>query len=412
MYQDAKVKKLTKKIDRLDRDLATSPPSDSYTRKSRKHSRLKKLAAAASAAAAVPLAAAAIGRSRSLSPASSSSRSSLSPDRNMLHAAPLHPSLRNLAPPEPAESAATVHRRQRRAERRSRRPMSESPGPIYPIDDRGRPYEDRVEPDGTIHRHYHRRPRPRPRTPTTPSSSSASDDELNLSPPRDRRHRHLSHSRARAAAEAEYGDGPLPTRPHMGRRRATSLMPELESGSRQRCRPISPSPDRARSQSVGPTNKSVTFAPLSPQSSMALALVKSRKGSPDVSPEREAIIDHDLEQRRRLHNPSGSETGSDVEEVPRRFDDRGRPIYEDEDSDYDRGRRRQHRHRGRKRTSGGAVEGEKGSGGGDEVVEIIQKVVGVLEGKGDWKHLLKGVVEAASGGAVGGKEDGRKRRRH
>ena len=232
---------------------------------------------------------------------------------------------------------------------------------------------------------------------------------MSLSPPRDRRRRHLSPSHV--AAEAEYGTGPAPTRPSVGRRRATSLMPEVESGSRQRRRPISPSPDRARSQSVGPLNKSVTFAPLSPQSSMALALVKSRKGSPEVSPEREAQIDHNLEKRRRRHSPSGSETGSDVEEVPRRFDDRGRPIYDDEDSDYDRGRRREHRHRGRKRTSGGAVEGEKGSGGGDEVVEIIQKVVGVLEGKGDWKDLLKGVVEAASGGAVGEKEDGRKRRR-
>ena len=146
---------------------------------------------------------------------------------------------------------------------------------------------------------------------------------------------------------------------------------------------------------------------------MALALVKSRKGSPEVSPEREAIIDHLLERDRRRHSPSDTEESeTDVEEVPRRFDARGRPIYDDEDSDYDRGRRREHRHRGRKRTSGGAVEGEPGAGKGDEVVEIIQKVVGVLEGKGDWKDLLKGVVEAASGGAVGGKEDGRKRRRH
>ena len=283
--------------------------------------------------------------------------------------------------------------------------MSESPGPVYPVDDRGRPYEDRVEPDGTIHRHYHRRPPARPRTPTTPFISTDSDDEPSLSPPGDRRRRHLDPDKG-----AEYGSAPF--RPHRDRRRATSLMPEAESGSRQRRRPISPSLDRARSQSVGPTNKSVTFAPLSPQSSMALALVKSHKGSPEVSPEREAGIDHDLENRRRRHSPSGSETGSDVEEVPRRFDDRGRPIYNDEDSDYDRGRRREYRHRGRKRTSGGALKGERGSGGGDEVVEIIQKVVGVLEGKGDWKDFLKGVVEAASGGAVGGKEDGRKRRRH
>lgn len=193
-------------------------------------------------------------------------------------------------------------------------------------------------------------------------------------------------------------------------------MPEVEPEARRRRREGERKEDgveAGRSQSQGPENKSVTFAPLSPQSSMALALVRSRKGSPEreLSPEREAVIDHELEQRRRRHSPSETSESEDVEEVPRKFDSRGRPVYDD-DEEHDRGRRHEHRHRGRKRTSGGAVEGEAGSGKGDEVVEIIQKVVGVLEGKGDWRDLLKGVVEAASGGAVGGKEDGRKRRRH
>lgn len=280
--------------------------------------------------------------------------------------------------------------------------------PEYKVDARGRPYEDRVEKDGTVHRHYHRRHRPRPATRSSSDADSDSEKSLTLSPPRERRRRHLD-----PVPGAEYGEAPI--RPHLGRRRATSLMPEVEPEARRRRRDRTPSPTRARSQSQGPTNKSVAFAPLSPQSSMALALVKSRKESPerDISPEREAVIDHELEERRRRHSPSEtSESGTEVEEVPRRFDARGRPIYDEEDSDYDRGRRREHRHRGRKRTSGGAVEGQPGRGKGDEVVEIIQKVVGVLEGNGDWRDLLKGVVEAASGGAVGGKEEGRKRRRH
>lgn len=194
-------------------------------------------------------------------------------------------------------------------------------------------------------------------------------------------------------------------RPRMSERRATSLAPEMNSTAhRRRHRSHSDSPSRSggrrRAQSArseGPTNKSVTFAPLSPKSSQALALAQSKRDSPEVSPDREVGRD-----RERGDGSTDSDSGT-IEEVPRRFDERGRPIY-DSDYDDDDGDRR-----GRKRGGGGGLSNRDGGGeAGDEMSGLVQKAIGVVEGKGDWKDLLKGVVEAASGSAGGD----RKRRRH
>lgn len=133
---------------------------------------------------------------------------------------------------------------------------------------------------------------------------------------------------------------------------------------------------------------------------------------------------------------SSSDSEEEVEELPRRFDDRGRPIrdetgrvkgvgviyptsYSEPESDYERNRGRGRKRRstalrpefrgeehdyddrhGRDRRAGRGGRGDGGGGrtgpGGEEVLEMVRTVVGKFQ-TGGWKGLVEGVVEAVGG---------------
>lgn len=150
------------------------------------------------------------------------------------------------------------------------------------------------------------------------------------------------------------------------------------------------------------SNKSVMFAPLSPTSSRRLERIRNAKANnssstiqtyeqPDPSPDHR----HRRRRRRRNSDPSsdrpsrphkhrrrrgassdesasGSEN-SDIEVLPDRFDDDGRPIERDRD---------------RERSNLA-----KEFGGGNEMVEKVVRGVGeVVEGRKTWGQLLRGLV--------------------
>jgi hypothetical protein len=135
-----------------------------------------------------------------------------------------------------------------------------------------------------------------------------------------------------------------------------------------------------------PHNKSVTFAPLSPESTRHLEKTRRRRNSDPSSDRPNIPSKHRRRHRNASRSPSPAASSEDVEVLPDRFDKDGRPL----DGDgYPFPRQ-------------------------PEMVErIVHDFGDVLEGRQSWMSLLRGFFEEAAGDSRsgdGGGGGGRRRR--
>jgi hypothetical protein len=124
-------------------------------------------------------------------------------------------------------------------------------------------------------------------------------------------------------------------------------------------------------------------------------------------------LDHQVtKHRRRSQHTSPDESeeeAEEIEELPPRFDEHGRPIDQSPKGAFN----------GRGWIGGFKVgdwakkrKEEKGDGGGELVEKIARGVQDVVEGKKNWKDVLRGFMEEAGvGGAPPVEEPPRRRRR-
>ncbi len=133
-----------------------------------------------------------------------------------------------------------------------------------------------------------------------------------------------------------------------------------------------PIPSPTTDQPEPPTNKSVTFAPLSPTSTRRLAKRRRRRNSDPSSDRPNTPSRH----RRRHHNASRSPSpvsSDDVEVLPDRFDREGRPLDE----------------------NGNVVPPQP------REVEMVERIFhdfeDVIEGRQTWRSLLRVFFEEADG---------------
>lgn len=119
------------------------------------------------------------------------------------------------------------------------------------------------------------------------------------------------------------------------------------------------------------TAKSVTFIPLSPRSRKTLEKHREEKEASEA----EGYFDRDSDS-------------DEVEELPERFDEEGRPLGGAVSSRSDR----MHSRRGE--FIGPGMVGQWGVSGTDQeaVDRIVRNVTGVLEGRGSWLGLLGGIL--------------------
>ncbi|KAK7923005.1 hypothetical protein PG985_007076, partial [Apiospora marii] len=176
----------------------------------------------------------------------------------------------------------------------------------------------------------------------------------------------------------------------------------------RRSRPLSRSPSVSSEPATPPAslaaNKSVSFIPLSPQSSQTLRKLheaQDRHSDSDLSSDR--TLSH---RRGRRRDPDLSSEENDVEVLPDRFDTSGRPL---EPGDPGRWTSRGGSFEYRPRDRGTQMQGAWGVGGtdADMVNRMAESVGSLLEGKSGLLGILGNVIShlPKSDGVRGAVED-------
>ncbi|KAK7952286.1 uncharacterized protein PG986_008014 [Apiospora aurea] len=218
-----------------------------------------------------------------------------------------------------------------------------------------------------------------PYPPNAPESVSRSDN-LNHSP-----------RTAPDPSGATAQDGLKPRGRRSRRSRPLSRSSSVDS------EPAAPPAPRSRS-------KSVSFIPLSPQSSQTL---RKHHDSQEQRSDSDPSSDRSLTHRRgRRQDTDPSTEGNDVEVLPDRFDTSGRPL---EPDDPRRWTTREGNFEYRPRDRGTQIQGAWGVGGNDaEMVNRMAESVGsLLEGKSGLLGILGNVISnlPKGGGVRGAVED-------